>query len=94
MGSTLSLDPTTLGLPHAISYRNAYWTWGTGDATGELLLIPADPEDEILEHFRVAEPVAEIDCPLCLSHVSRHVYLCSDPVRPLGELWPEPQEFR
>jgi hypothetical protein len=59
-----------------------------------VFLVPADPGDELLERFRVAEPVAAIDCPLCLSHVSRHVYLCRDPLRPLAELWPELQKFR
>lgn len=77
------------GWPKAICFRNAYWTWGPRGASGDLTILLADPEDAFLERFGRTRIVAPIDCPLCLSHISRHVMIATEPVRPLSDIWDE-----
>jgi hypothetical protein len=44
-----------LALPPAISGHNAYWTWGPGRCTGELILIIGGDREDHLENFATVE---------------------------------------
>jgi hypothetical protein len=91
---TVNVLGRRLGLPTAIGTHNHYWMWGPGDATGEVLIVVAEPDAAVLGHFESAERTADIDCEWCMPELRRKaVFVCRRARRPLNELWPALKVF-
>jgi 4-amino-4-deoxy-L-arabinose transferase-like glycosyltransferase len=82
-------------LPAAVSGQNNEWYWGPGNARATTIVAvvqPGVPEllTQLRHDFAHVRAVATLGNP---EHVSNqeeggHVYLCTGPVRPWGQLWP------
>jgi hypothetical protein len=83
------------GLPRSIGTHNQYWLWGPGDATGELMLVVGESQQEVERWFRQCVRSAEIECPYCMPMFDAEaVFVCRDARRPMRELWPEMKLYR
>ncbi len=92
-GAVNALGPAR-GLPPAISGHNNYWLWGPGDATGEVLLVVAESDEELAARFASVERVAEIDCRYCMPGVARlAIFVCRGLRRPIAEAWPDVKNY-
>jgi 4-amino-4-deoxy-L-arabinose transferase-like glycosyltransferase len=91
-------------LPEAVSGHNTLWFWGPGNphATTVVAVVPGLPKAGaaqlagVLRHdFAQVRVVATLGNP---EHVANqeaggHVYLCLDPVRSWGQLWPSLRHY-
>ncbi|MFF3171537.1 ArnT family glycosyltransferase [Streptomyces sp. NPDC057900] len=86
------------GLPTAVSAQNTDWWWGPGnpDATTVVAIAPGPdhaPEyaAQLRRHFRHVRVAATLSTPYGVPNVEQggHVYVCTGPRRPWGEMWPE-----
>jgi hypothetical protein len=83
------------GLPRSIGTHNQYWLWGPGTASGELMIVVHDSEQQLGRWFEKCERRAEIDCRYCMEMMdAKAVFLCRHPRRPLIEIWPEMKLYR
>lgn len=83
------------GLPRSIGTHNQYWFWGPGGATGDLVIVVHDSEEQLARWFGECERRAEIDCPYCMEMMdAKAVFLCRRPLRPLAAMWPEMKLYR
>jgi hypothetical protein len=83
------------GLPRSIGTHNQYWMWGPGAATGDLMIVVHDSEQQLGQWFENCERRAEIDCPYCMEMMdAKAVFLCRGARRPLAEMWPEMKLYR
>jgi 4-amino-4-deoxy-L-arabinose transferase-like glycosyltransferase len=84
-------------LPEAVSGHNSLWFWGPGNphATTVVVVLPG-PEDgppdlSVLRRgFARIRLVATLGNPAHITNQEKggHVYICTDPVRSWGSLWP------
>lgn len=82
------------GLPTVIGTHNNFWLWGTRGLDGSVLIVVADPDAPLLQHFARCELAARVDCPHCEPRFQRRpVFVCREPIRPLPELWPGLKDF-
>jgi hypothetical protein len=90
-------------LPEAVSGHNSLWFWGPGDprATTVVAVLPG-PQDgpgQLLAHLRrdfaQVKVVATLSNPAHLRNqeAGGHVYVCTGPVRPWGQLWPSYRHY-
>ena len=63
------------GLPRAVGSNNNYWIWGPNGYTGELMLILAREDSELLDQFASAERVADIKCKYCLPGLKKNRFI-------------------
>jgi hypothetical protein len=79
-----------VGLATVISGHNNYWLWGTGGASGRLVVAVGGDEDFLRAHFRSVEIATVFGHSLAMPY-ERHVriYVCRDSVAPLAVMWPE-----
>lgn len=83
------------GLPRSIGTHNQYWLWGPGAASGELMIVVYDSQEQLGRWFERCERRAEIECPYCMEMMdAKAVFLCRQPRRPLAEMWPEMKLYR
>ena len=59
-----------LGLPPAISQHNAYWMWGPGACTGEVVLIIGGDREDHLRNFASVDAAKEFRCADCMPYES------------------------
>ncbi len=87
-----------MGLPTAVSAHNSDWWWGPGnpDATTVVAVAPGPghaPEytARLRRYFRHVRVAATLSNPYGVHNVEwgGHVYVCTSPRRPWGEMWPE-----
>jgi 4-amino-4-deoxy-L-arabinose transferase-like glycosyltransferase len=78
-------------LPPVVSGHNAYFLWGPGRCTGEVILYYGyDAEDNLRSVFESVEWLGLTECNYCMPYENhRSVYLCKGIRRPLEEIWPE-----
>jgi hypothetical protein len=81
-------------LPRAVSGQNNEWYWGPGNARATTILAVVQPGFPQLvtqlrgdfAHVRIVATISNS------AHVNQeeggHVYICTGPVRPWGQLWP------
>ncbi|HSL20236.1 MAG TPA: glycosyltransferase family 39 protein [Vicinamibacterales bacterium] len=77
------------GLPlNAISPHNSYYLWGSGDVTGEVLIVVGGRPEDHRESYASVEPVAMIECGYCMPFENhRPVYVLRKPTRSFEEIW-------
>lgn len=91
-----------LGLPEAVGDQNNDWWWGPGRADAQVVLVvapgPKDVtgDDVYLRQFlgRV-ESVATLTNPehLANQEYEGHIYICTQPKRPWGQMWPQLRQY-
>jgi Dolichyl-phosphate-mannose-protein mannosyltransferase len=90
------------GLPQALSGHNTYWWWGPGNphATTVVAVMPG-PEDGggdaayLAQFFTSVRAVATLSNPYGLQNQEwhGHVYLCTGPRHPWGQMWPQLRQY-
>ena len=90
------------GLPQAVSGHNTYWWWGPGNPRATTVLAvmpgPADGGGDaayLSQFFTSVRAVATLSNPYGLRNQEwhGHVYLCTGPRRPWGQLWPRLRQY-
>jgi hypothetical protein len=79
------------GLPKAISMHNAYYLWGPGDATGEVMLVYGGPAmaERLKTVFNEVTEVAHFDHPYAMAYEKNMlIYRCRGLKMPVKDLWP------
>lgn len=83
------------GLPAAVSAHNTEWWWGPGDPHATTVVAVASGKsprygDYLARFFRSVRTVATLSNPAGIGNEERggHVYLCTGPRMPWGQLWP------
>jgi len=86
------------GLPQAVSGHNTYWWWGPGNprATTVVAVIPGQGDAAYLaQFFTSVRAVATLSNPYRLHNQEwhGHVYLCTGPRDPWGQVWPQLRQY-
>lgn len=86
----LGLFGPRYGLPPVISAQNTYYLWGTRGYDGQsLIVVGASQADVVRHYFRKMTLVATYGHPYkWIVEGPAPIYLCSDPVEPLSQIWP------
>jgi hypothetical protein len=86
------------GLPAAVGGQNTDWWWGPGNprATTVVVIVPrgqgvAADEALLREHFSGVRVAATLSNPDGIHNIEwgGHVYVCTGPRQPWGQLWPK-----
>jgi hypothetical protein len=88
--SALALYGPRYGLPPPISAQNTYYLWGTRGYDGStLIVVGATQADLVRQYYRKMTLVATYGHPYkWIVEGPTPIYLCTDPVAPLSQLWP------
>jgi 4-amino-4-deoxy-L-arabinose transferase-like glycosyltransferase len=91
------------GLPQAVSGHNTYWWWGPGNphATTVVAVLPGPVDDDgggpayLRQFFTSVRAVAMLSNPYGIHNqeFGGHVYLCTGPRRPWGQMWPQLRSY-
>jgi hypothetical protein len=91
------------GLPTAVSGHNTYWWWGPGNprATTVVAVLPGPVDDDgggapyLRQFFTSVRAVATLSNPYGIHNqeFGGHVYLCTGPRRPWGQMWPQLRSY-
>jgi 4-amino-4-deoxy-L-arabinose transferase-like glycosyltransferase len=90
------------GLPQAVSGHNTYWWWGPGNprATTVVAVMPGPMDGGgdaayLSTFFTSVRAVATLSNPYGLHNQEwhGHVYLCTGPRHPWGQVWPELRQY-
>ena len=82
------------GLPPAIGGHNNYWLWGPRGLSGDVMIVIAPSDSELIELFERVERVAGVDCRYCMPYMRRlSVYVCRGLRLPLAEVWPRLKRY-
>jgi hypothetical protein len=85
------------GLPQAVSGHNTYWWWGPGnpDATTVVAVTEGSPAAYLGQFFTSVRAVATLSNPYGLHNQEwhGHVYLCTGPRHPWGQMWPRLRQY-
>ena len=82
------------GLPPAIGGHNNYWLWGPRGLSGDVMIVIAPSDSELVELFERVERIAAVDCRYCMPYMSRlSVYVCRGLRLPLAEVWPRLKRY-
>jgi len=91
------------GLPQAVSGHNTYWWWGPGNphATTVVAVLPGPVDDDgggaayLRQFFTSVRAVATLSNPYGIHNqeFGGHVYLCTGPRRPWGQMWPQLRSY-
>ncbi|MGZ3531984.1 MAG: glycosyltransferase family 39 protein [Vulcanimicrobiaceae bacterium] len=89
--SALNLYGPQYGLPAAISGQNTYWLWGTKGYDGSTMIAVGATQQVLLQRlFRHVRLVATYGNPYkWVVEGPTPIYICTDPIAPLSELWPQ-----
>jgi hypothetical protein len=85
------------GLPQAVSGHNTYWWWGPGnpDATTVVAVTEGSGAAYLGQFFTSVRTVATLSNPYGLHNQEwhGHVYLCTGPRHPWGQMWPQLRQY-
>jgi Dolichyl-phosphate-mannose-protein mannosyltransferase len=100
--SALNVLGRGIGLPDAVSGHNTYWWWGPGNphATTVVAVMPG-PRDGgggaayLRQFFTSVRAVAALSNPYHIhnGNYGGHVYLCTGPRHPWGQMWPQLRSY-
>jgi 4-amino-4-deoxy-L-arabinose transferase-like glycosyltransferase len=100
--SALNVLGAGSGLPQAVSGHNTYWWWGPGNPRATTVVAvepgPADGGGDIAvlkRYFASVRAVATLSNPYGLHNQEwgGHVYLCTGPRHPWGQMWPRLRQY-
>jgi 4-amino-4-deoxy-L-arabinose transferase-like glycosyltransferase len=101
-GEASAINVLGTGLPQAVSGHNTYWWWGPGNprATTVLAVMPGPAEGGgyaafLGQFFTSVRAVATLSNPYGLHNQEwgGHVYLCTGPRQPWGQIWPQLRQY-
>jgi hypothetical protein len=90
------------GLPQAVSGHNTYWWWGPGNprATTVVAVMPGPVDGGgdaayLRQFFKSVRAVATLSNPYRIHNqeFDGHVYLCTAPRHPWGQMWPQLRSY-
>ena len=85
------------GLPTAVSGHNSEWWWGPGNprATTVVAVGGAGYDGYLAEFFSSVQPVATLSNPAGIHNQEwgGRVYLCTGPISPWAQLWPQLRHY-
>jgi hypothetical protein len=90
------------GLPAAVGGQNTDWWWGPGNprATTVVVIVPrgqgvAADEAQLREYFTGVRVAATLSNPYGIHNIEwgGHVYVCTGPRQPWGQLWPKLRNY-
>lgn len=82
------------GLPRAVSGHMTYYLWGPGEVAGPVIAYGFTKE-RLLKYFGSVVQQGRIDHPLANARERGvPIYLCRDPMRPLGDVWDDFKRYR
>lgn len=82
------------GVPRAISGHNNYYLWGTGGASGNVVLSVGVPLTKLGSEFRKIRQVGFYHDPYVLPDFNNlPIYLCTQPIQPLAAWWPSEKHY-
>lgn len=90
------------GLPEAVSGHNTYWWWGPGNPRASTVLAVAPGPDDagdyaayLRQFFTSVRTVATLSNPYGIRNIESggHVYQCTGPRQPWGQLWPRLRHY-
>ena len=77
-----------LGLPPAISQHNAYWMWGPGSCTGEVLLFIGGDREDYIEEFATVDAAGTFRCVDCMPYENElTIWVARRLTVPLEDAW-------
>jgi 4-amino-4-deoxy-L-arabinose transferase-like glycosyltransferase len=97
-GEASAINVLGTGLPEAVSGHNTYWWWGPGNPRASTVVaVMPGPQDGggdaayLGQFFTSVRAVATLSNPYGLHNQEwgGHVYLCTGPRRPWGQMWPQ-----
>ena len=101
--SAINILGRRTGLPRAVSGHNTYWWWGPGNPrAATVVAVMPGPVDgggggaAYLRHFFTSvRAVATLTNPYRIRNqeFGGHVYLCTGPRRPWGQMWPRLRSY-
>ena len=77
------------GLPAVVSGDVAYWYWGLHGQTAQQAILTGANEEQARQRWRNVRKVGRVDSVLPREHYD--ILLCSDPLRPFSQVWPQMQ---
>jgi len=81
-------------LPNAISGHNNYYLYGTGGASGKVVLAIGLSQSLLRTEFRSVRPVAVYrDAYVLPDFNNLTIYLCTNPIEPLAAWWPATKHY-
>ncbi len=101
-GEASAINVLGTGLPQAVSGHNTYWWWGPGNPRATTVLAvmpgPADGGGDagyLGQFFTSVRAVATLSNPYGLHNQEwgGHVYLCTGPRQPWGQMWPQLRQY-
>jgi hypothetical protein len=101
-GEASAINVLGTGLPQAVSGHNTYWWWGPGNPRATTVLAvmpgPADGGGDAAylgQFFTGVRAVATLSNPYGLHNQEwgGHVYLCTGPRLPWGQMWPQLRQY-
>jgi 4-amino-4-deoxy-L-arabinose transferase-like glycosyltransferase len=100
--SAINILGAGTGLPQAVSGHNTYWWWGPGNphATTVLAVMPGPMDGGgdaayLGQFFTSVRALATLTNPYGLHNQEwhGHVYVCTGPRRPWGQMWPQLRQY-
>ena len=80
-----------VGIPEgiAVGSHNNYWLWGTGDRTGEVVILIGGGDDAAPQ-YESFEQVAVVPCDYCMPYETDiPIWLARGLKAPIDEVWPQ-----
>ncbi len=95
--SAINVLGRAMGLPDAVSGHNTYWWWGPGNphATTVVAVMPPGGGDAayLRQFFTSVRAVATLSNLFHNGNCGGHVYLCTGPRHPWGQMWPQLRSY-
>ena len=100
--SAINIMGQGTGLPPAVSAHNTYWWWGPGNprATTVVAVMPGPMDGGgdaayLSKFFTSVRAVATLSNPYGLDNQEwhGHVYVCTGPRHPWGQMWPQLRQY-
>jgi hypothetical protein len=101
-GEAGAIDELGTGLPQAVSGHNTYWWWGPGNpAATTVVAVAPGPMDVtnyagyLRQYFTTVRVAATLTNPDGVQdqEFGGHVYVCTGPKQPWGQIWPQLRHY-
>jgi hypothetical protein len=94
--AAIALHGRGLGVPPVVSRHNQYFLWGVPEGRGDVVLVVSDEDEDCGGGaFRRRDLARTVPpSPWVMPYEdARRIWICREPVRPLGELWPSVRKY-
>jgi hypothetical protein len=82
------------GLPPVVCGHNSYWYWGPGDCDGSVVVAMGIPRADLERGFASVDSLGVVPRTRGMPYRNgMHVWICREPLAPLGENWSRTRHF-